>query len=320
MEIENVFRAAKEISDKDFLRSVLISLYKQSTPIDIFDATFDKIIEKEVDVITVTADVDIDYSCSVGYDRIEKYLGEEKYRENITGPDKTRIVEKTRTITDWRPFSSSAHSIINCYIRNSAESLNYLEDEDFINEALNGIERTKCENEKVEVKESIYDDARQLCGQLCINNISLPGDRQKNLEWHGVADIHENELHCIKVTEYSVDFEYSDKRYSVKAFGSGKFKLRGEVPIGKEETKIVKKTFKKTFPFLLAEIALFVLAAVYISSYLLYIFIGSFVGVIIAHILFRNYLIKNGLSKLKNKKLKELNYLLHKFNLESHYE
>lgn len=93
----NYIVVKKDTDEEDFRRKLLIKLAKTSgTPIDIFTSEFKPIRQEYYNFIAIAGDVTLSYSASVGFDRKEKY-----YETNSQG----RSVERTRTVTDWKPVS-----------------------------------------------------------------------------------------------------------------------------------------------------------------------------------------------------------------------
>ncbi len=322
-----VEKVKKDFTGKEFLREVLIFLYNSSTPADIFDSKFCNVEEKEVEFIRASADVSITYSCSVGYDSVETYLGEEEYRDAHNQLRK-RIVEKTRTTTNWSPHNGASQTFETCFIRNSTIETDYSSEELIFSEAIKDAPLEACQEKEVEVSDTVLKAAEQLCGNHCFERVVLPGDKQKDVSWRGTAEI--DDLAGILITEYSVKFNYNDNEYEAKAFASGKPKINCDAPSNTKDTKLcVKKVFKKTIPFLIVEISLILFALAVnimdisgwgISKGILdVILVISFVVLVVAHIICRNVLIQKLQKIWKNKKLKDLNYLLRKFNLE-YYE
>lgn len=116
MEFTKVFQVKKEVEEKDFLRHVLIGLSKDpKNPTNILDAKFGKVSEFYSEILVLSADVEVNYSGSCGYDKQEEYrTTERKYVqqgdrytydgiEKIADRNATVAVDviKTRTVTDW---------------------------------------------------------------------------------------------------------------------------------------------------------------------------------------------------------------------------
>ena len=107
MEFDAVFTVKKETSKEEFLRKLLIELASSSkTPTDVVNAKFGEVEESVREAIVCSAHVEMDYSASIGYDRVETYWTKEKRYNSSTKQYYYVDVEKTRTVTDWQPFSS----------------------------------------------------------------------------------------------------------------------------------------------------------------------------------------------------------------------
>ena len=125
MDFTKVFTAKKEVSEEQFLRKVLIGLSKdEKSPSNIMKAKFGKVVEFKKEIFIASADIEVNYSGSCGYDRQEQYqTTESKYvsegefytcngvtkRADRSGSVKVDVV-KTRTVTDWLPHSGKINT------------------------------------------------------------------------------------------------------------------------------------------------------------------------------------------------------------------
>ena len=88
----------KTISKEEFMRNLLIEMSKSMlTPANILEAEFSDIEEFEEEFLVVSANVNVSYSASCGYDRKVQYRASDG-------------TTKTKTVTDWSPYSGISSS------------------------------------------------------------------------------------------------------------------------------------------------------------------------------------------------------------------
>lgn len=100
------FTVKENCEMKDFTRTAYVDLFTSELSDDICEAKFFPAKMEINHYILVTAEYEISYNASLGYDRVEKYLGKEKQRQS-DGTYIEKLVEKERTVTDWRPTSGT---------------------------------------------------------------------------------------------------------------------------------------------------------------------------------------------------------------------
>lgn len=93
-------------SIEDFTRTAYVDLFTSEISSEICNAKFSPAKTETVHYLLVTAEYELNYSASIGYDRKEKYLGKEKVRQS-DGTYIEELVEKERTVIDWRPTSGT---------------------------------------------------------------------------------------------------------------------------------------------------------------------------------------------------------------------
>ena len=270
-EMENlkaVIKINKEHAKEDFLRNALIKLSNdKGTPIDILDSEFGEIEESQNEYLSVHADVDINYTCQIGNDRKEEYWDKETYYEN--GIKKYRDVKKTRTVTDWSPFSGSHKSeeiaivanldedSCNCHITDArardavrtSNTANWeaLSPEDAVN---NG--------DFSDINHSALRTAEYLCKSKCFNRVSLPGDRHKDEHYSGSVKV--KKITGYILPEFYLQYTYKDKTYNAKSFAAGEIDSDCTAPT--EYAKVESLAKKKARPFLWSAIGVLLAAIV----------------------------------------------------------
>lgn len=88
-----------------FLRNAIISILKKGASLELLGGTIAPVKTSWRRMLSERAIADVDYGGSVGYNRTETYVAiEEKYDKDLQKRVKVPV-EKTRTVTDWRPIS-----------------------------------------------------------------------------------------------------------------------------------------------------------------------------------------------------------------------
>lgn len=207
MKVDSVERIKKEIPEKDFLRETLISLsLEKDTPADVLTATFADIESSEGQYLLVKANTNCTYSCSVGYDRTVVYY------ENDT--------KKTKTVTDWQPFSGSNSSVEMVNVENADRQENLTLDYS-ISHCVAECKEESFEklDEEMEVNHSALEFAKSRCVSKCFHRVSLPGDRHKDESYSGSTDI--ISITGFYMPKYELNYKYQDKIYTVNGFACG---------------------------------------------------------------------------------------------------
>lgn len=245
MEFESVATIKKEISEEEFLRRVLIELAGSSeTPVDVVKAKFGEVKERIREVIHCKAHVETDYTASIGYDRIEEYWDKEKKTEYINGEKYERYVDvkKTRTVTDWKPYSG--------HISGNTSSLAFNDDETDNSEVYKLLSKAlrtfNMDNLLVEGEATVNSEglsyAKYKCAKDIEFSVKFPGDHYKDDRYN--SDIEVLELFCYKLPFYEVRFTYDDKEYYACGFACGEVDVYTELP--PNNTDIVKQAAKDT--------------------------------------------------------------------------
>ncbi len=88
-----------------FLRRAIIDIFQKKASLELLGGTVAPVKTLWKRMLCERAIADVDYSGSVGYYRQETYVDHEERCDNQTGKRYMVPVEKTRTVTDWRPIS-----------------------------------------------------------------------------------------------------------------------------------------------------------------------------------------------------------------------
>lgn len=179
-----------------------------------------------------------DYSASIGYDRTEHY----------TAIENGKTVSKSRTVTDWHPHSGSVSGVFQL---NACASKFLLEDEKYFVERLES--SSFVDNQEgyllgfaVEPIRSDFDSDQLYEDRVKsrVNTIidsdvdsSLPGDRQKNIDWS--ASIHKSYTHFLYPV-WHVSFAYKDETYRIVGDGQDITKIHSSLPKDEERENAAK--------------------------------------------------------------------------------
>lgn len=242
MEFTQIFTVKKEVDEKQFLRNVLIGLSKdEKSPSDIMKAKFGKVTEFNSEILLVSADIEVNYSGSCGYDRQEEYkASESKYvsegewytcdgvqkRATKSGFVKVDVM-KTRTVTDWTPHSGTIKTTKGEFVINGDNG-----DEKLLGLLPSAFEQAKdesvVEEGEAKVDASAYKNALAGCEGKAKLSVNWPGDHYRDARYNCKTDV--KKLECYIVPCYMVEFVYNQKKYRASGLAFGKVNEIHEVP------------------------------------------------------------------------------------------
>lgn len=228
MEFSKVFTVKKEVTEEQFLRNVLIALSKdEKSPSNIFKSNFGKVTEFESEFLVLSANVVVNYSGSCGYDRKEVYYEQVKEYDYSIKNYRYKNVEKTRTVTDWRPHNGTLNA-------RKAEVVLNKDNGDVEFELLfsNALKQVKNENVieegTADVNFSAYQSAIDGCNRRASWDVTWPGDRKKDYSYSFKTDV--EDVQCYIVPCYMVEFVYNGKKYHAQGLAIGNVNEIHEVP------------------------------------------------------------------------------------------
>ena len=253
MEFSKIFTVKKEVTEQQFLRNVLIGLSKdEKSPSNIMNAKFGKVTEFEAEVMVLSADVEVNYSGSCGYDRQEQYQTTEsrfvregewyvsngiKKRASSSGRVNVDVV-KTKTVTDWSPHSGTINTSKACFCLNEDNG-----DENLLELFSTAFEEANdesvIEEGSANVNSSAYKFLLSNCETKATWDVKWPGDHHKGETYNCKTDV--NELVCYIVPCYKVEFEYNRKKYCARGFAIGKANEVHEVPQSDGKVESIEK-------------------------------------------------------------------------------
>lgn len=310
MLVEKVYKLVEERGENDFLRDSLIALAKQKeTPSDIFESEFGDVVKTENEYIGIVADVNIDYTCSVGYDRQEEYYDKVKKYDSTIKDYRYEYVKKTRTVTDWSPFSGSNSTRETTMVANKGDG--YSTEKETL--ALESVRTTKADNIVAVEEEFIGNEdairrAKNYCLGACYVHAIKPGDHQKDGHYSGHANI--ADIGGYNISEYSMNYKYNGETYRTDAFASGSSKLRKTFPNIAKDVKA--EASAKLKPFLYAGIGCFVAALILSILFTALGFLAFAAGVacIVLYFVKRSKAMNEAFAVGKEKKKEQLQQML----------
>lgn len=219
---ENIFfELPKTMDEKTFYANALaeIALDKNS-PVDIFSAgKFEpiKLIYRQYALGSGTAQMS--YAATVGYDHKEKYYENGK--------------EKTRTVTDWKPFSGTyTGEYLNAVANDKNED--YWDAWDYSDHCMDKAKAYNASTSKApaplvpssasisSLKSGIEGSAHADCKK------QLPGDRHKDFKANGIVTLNWVESHV--APQYILKYKYLNADYTLKAHTVKESRIRGDIP------------------------------------------------------------------------------------------
>lgn len=270
--IKSAYKLQCGFTKEEYLRAVLIELTaEKTTPTDILKSEFGEIIEEKKEYLLLKGDVDLAYTCSIGYDRKEEYYEEErdfeKERKLNNGVKYYKNVKKTRTVTDWSPFQGTRKSSEAAWALNTPNSEDYTEAY-FTNSRVNRcilatkeelvIACTEEEKDNIELFSTGIRTAKSLCESSCFVGVKFPGDHHKNEEYS--AEVYVTKIVVAEIPEYNLEYEYKGVKHKTKGFACGSFELDVDKP--SEASDVNKEVKQKTKPIFYGAIGALILGVV----------------------------------------------------------
>lgn len=242
MEFTKVYTLKKEVDEQQFLRNVLIGLSKdEKSPANIMNAKFGKVTEFNSEFLVLSADVDVYYSGSCGYDRQEEYITQAfrsvregdyyKYRgvtKRATSDTMVYMdVVETKIVTEWRPHSGTLSS--NKTMCGLNEDNRDRELEKLYPSAWQEVkDESVLEEGTASVNFSAYESVLEDCKSMASREVHWPGNHHKDTIYSYKTT--EKLLECYIVPCYMVEFEYNGKKYRARGLAIGKANEVHDVP------------------------------------------------------------------------------------------
>lgn len=185
------------------------------------------------------------FQCSVGYDREEQYTEYEDVYDAELGRSVRRPVTKTRTVTDWHPYSGNDVGDF-CIDVCASSFFNNIDDSStgFLNDMC-GTAKYKEYNEQyttgfrvlpfvIDTNTAVENDGNAQIDRVVASNISskLPGDHYKNLSFNWQCN--RNEFTLLKPVWYT-KYAYDGSAYYVLTDGTSENNNFGFAPQSTEK-------------------------------------------------------------------------------------
>ena len=226
-------------SKESFLRKTFIKFArKQNVKPKLLESTFEvEVFHKEYYVFL--GEVECNFTCSIGYNRTENYVEMERKQKLIKQYDGSskwewvnEPVNKTRTVTDWQPYSGSKTGKSFVAIRTNGES-----DEECWDLIKYLAGKSEEYDEEIELESEIVATGKnELARDFRIETkIGLPGDNSKDFSSNENVEI--LEVRKYKVPFFRVKFNYNGKE---KSFEHNALVDKFSVTLDKDETEELK--------------------------------------------------------------------------------
>ena len=306
---------------KDEFRNEVFKYLKDrlDVPSYIFDElTYSDVFRTNIPILNLEAKATIDYSRTIGYDRIEQWIETKTVKYN-DGSRKVTTTPHSKTITDWYPDNGTLvgtdiavgyDKCYSCY----KDIINETRDKKHISILTND------EIDSIDVSLELVDSLENdICNKVFKNNITYPGNHVKNEIYNGKTEILDASIVLISI--YSIKIKIRDKDIFIYTCSNGEINLRciGEIPLEddyeddvnkvgeiitekRKETKKTKMIYRLSF---LGGISLFILLIVLgINFNLIFLIILSFIPLITGFIVgIRYFKITSKINKIYSKKV-----------------
>ena len=246
--------AAKDVTDEtQFLRRSLIELsINGNVPSDIYEADFEPVKTETDCFLVVKANVDVSYNASVGYDR--------KVTEQVYDRVAKEYKTKTKTVTDWTPYSGRAtyDKTGEAVLRTSAEDeLQHIFDFKAVEEgaqlvpfeesSLTQQPETPTSDDYAYAKNEAAIGAKEACKR------DMPGDHVRDFSASTVCNVYETAV--ISANDRILNFNYKGETSQIRGF-AGIDEVR-QISVPSDNKNVWTHVKSKQKPFEIAAMALY---------------------------------------------------------------
>ena len=223
-----------ERSESEFLREALLRMaMEKKTPVDVFESDFSDVTTETARYVSLSEDMLMDYTASVGYYK------EEKYEEWNNGTK--RYETKSRRVIDWSPYSGSYEDTFYAWAKyegenDGTESLMPSAVATCKGDSVDSLDEEELEGEMpssediTALRKRIQEKAYMACYR------KIPGDRQEKVKIDFRRTTEKKKIHIAPL--HALHYTYQGKRYGSKAPSFGKYEERADRPDG---TAVIKK-------------------------------------------------------------------------------
>ena len=245
----NIFVRKPDKTHEDFIRELIVKLSsEESTPTDVLDADFGEVTETFRDILGISAHVETDFTCSIGYDRYEEYWDKERKYNSSTQSYYYEDVKRTRKVTDWQPYSghTSGDAMGYAFNEHQANTNNYLYENSEIESMM--VKSNKDDfidsGEEVDINEEAFERTKDYCEFNVRLHTDLPGDDHR--DWDGKSDVDVKGIWLFRLPYYNLTFTHKGQNYSASAASFGELVVKTELPQDSTNTKaIIAEGIKK---------------------------------------------------------------------------
>lgn len=318
-----------EFSKTDFARETYVDLSADAnTPEDILTAAFLPATSCFENYVIVNGDAESTYSATIGYN-VKK-----EYREYDSVNKK--YVTKTKTVTEWQPFSGKYSGNFNefvyngeksdrSFLKNSAFETQYSSSKSVAYESID-FEAEPPKAPSSEAVSSAKSGIAYQCKKEAEKN--LPGDKNKDFKSGETVTV--NSVESCSAPLYTTEYTYKNEKFYNSAFAFNGYNGFGNRPdYSQKMTDVVnKKTRPLTLSSLIANVLSIVLCFIFMISHLNKVLCLVPVATVLLHIVaivvykkllnnvllnnqngkkekLKNYLSKNNLAPLTEEELKK---------------
>ena len=230
-----------KITKDEFLKQAYTKIIMNKVaPEDVLTAEFEAVKTVYSTYMVVDAHYTGNFSASIGYERVEEYQTTEEYYDSKLGMKRYRPVTKTRTVTDWQPFTGVIDRD-----QKSCVKLNSDRKVDVSLELLKDLEGLQTCGKVIPIEENDEllkhlvaptrensNDSITLGEKLISNQLDIPGDRYQDFKMNVSHKI--KSIQYFIIPEYILDYQYGEDKCQV---GSPLYDIKvvGTVPDTHEE-------------------------------------------------------------------------------------
>lgn len=283
--------------DKFFIEALTQIANDKNSPDDVFTSSQIELVQtKYFHYLVGEGNVDMTYSATIGYDRQEVYYERVRKYDASTKDYYYDNVKKTRTVTDWKPFSAvhrgSHYGFVDVENCEESDLYDYISNcrakaKEYNEESNTPAPLVPTDHLVTELKSSIEKVASIHCEE------SLPGDRKKDFSSSGTVSLTKVESHV--APRYILTYKYNNEEYYAGAHTVEGSKIKSKIPSAAKENE---KEIENYAPIKAVNLATFFVLLFAILSSILFPMPLKITFTVIAIVLFiANCIVKNVLSK-----------------------
>lgn len=290
MEFGKVYHLPGDLKEEDFFRAVLVKLaLNGDTDPEVAEVKFGEVKKSFCEVVYGELHLETDATASVGYDRQEQYQEKVRKYNSETRRYYDAYETKTRTVTDWQPFSTHWSE------NTMSAGLNSGDRRDTIFSSLTTsyalvrmvrIAKEKPELEELqhvvgESKDSSYGGRHPVLTGAGVDDIKsgthafidYPGDHVKDIR--ETTDKQLLYADCYILPIYEVTFEYRGATYRAVTYGFGSVgELELEHPPAEEREDPNAVALKKTKPLKMTFVVSWILCGLAVLAQIAVFYFG----------------------------------------------